>query len=163
MVMMAAVAVVLPALSGNAMAESRFGGGLHYLRNLGDIEDNGFDANSFSILGSYQHAGPMLKLEADVEYVFDVFGTDEGAWLPQAYVLVGNLIYGGAGIGISYFGDDWADRPFYNLRAGVDIPLTGMYLDVYATYLFWSGDDLEDLTGDDFDSVTFAAVLRFGK
>jgi hypothetical protein len=158
---LAAVSMLLPVAVGVAEA-GRLGGGVHYLRTLGDIEDHGFDSNAFSILGSYQFAGPLLKFEADVEYVWDLFGTDEGAWLPQAYVLVGGLIYGGAGIGMTYFDGDWSSDPYYNLRAGVDLPLGGMGLDVFATYQFWSDDDLKDLTGDDLDSVTFAALLRFG-
>lgn len=157
-----AAALLLPAFAGDAAAGGRLGGGVHYLKNLGDIEDNGFDSNAFSILGSYQWAGPLLKVEADVEYVFDFFGTDEGAWMPQAYLLVGGLIYGGAGIGMTYFDGDWASDPFYNLRGGVDLPLGGMGLDVFATYQFWNDDDLESLTNDDWDSITFAAVLRFG-
>jgi len=36
------------------------------------------------------------------------------------YLLIGNLIYGGAGAGIGYLGDfGWQD-PFFALRAGVD-------------------------------------------
>jgi hypothetical protein len=162
LIITAAIACLLPGLTTDAAAGSSLGGGVHYLKNLGDIEENGFDTNAFSILGSYQWAGPLLKLEADVEYVFDFFGTDEGAWMPQAYVLVGGLIYGGAGIGTTYFDGDWASDPFYNLRGGVNLSLGGMGLDVFATYLFWSDEELEDLTNDDWDSITFAAVLRFG-
>jgi hypothetical protein len=119
------------------------------------------ESNAFSVLASYQFAGPLLKFEADVEYMFDLFGTDEDAWLPQAYVLAGGMIYGGLGIGMSYFNGDWSSDPFYNLRAGVELPLTNIKLDVYATYQFWSDDDLKALTGDDLDSITFAAVARF--
>jgi hypothetical protein len=146
-----------------ARAGGRLGGGVHYLHNLGDIkEESGLDENAFSILGSYQLSGGLLSFEADLEYVFDLFGTGEAAWMPQAYVLAGGLIYGGLGIGISYFDGDWSSDPFYNLRAGVDLPLGGMDLDMYATYQFWSDEDLKGLTGDDLNSVTFAAVLRFG-
>ncbi len=158
----AAVAVTLSTWGGNAAAGGSIGGGVHYLRNVGDIQANGYEENSFSILGSYQFAGPMLKFEADVEYMFDMMGTGEGAWLPQAYALVGGMIYGGLGIGIINFDGEWADNPFYNLRAGVELPLAAMKLDMYGTYQFWSDDQLENLTGDDLDSVTFAAVLRFG-
>ena len=161
MIPVAALLIAAPVLTGNAHAESRIGGGVHYLHNLGDIDEGNFDKDAFSVLGSYQWAGPLLKLEADVEYVFDLFGTGEGAWQPQAYALVGGLIYGGAGIGISHFNGDWADDPFYNLRGGVDLPLGGLDLDAFATYTFWNSDDLKSLSGDDWDSITFAAVLRF--
>ncbi len=156
---LAALAVCVTPIH-NAYALS-VGGGVHYLRNLGEIEDNGYEANSFSIIGSVQFPLAMLKLEADVEYMFDLMGTDEAAWLPQAYALVGGMIYGGVGIGIVNFDGEWADDPFYNLRAGVNLPLSSMSLDLYATYQFWNDEQLEDLTGDDLDSITFAGVLRF--
>lgn len=159
---MIAIAVVAALIaSANVASASSIGGGVHYLRNLGDISDNGYEPNNFSILGSFQMPLAMLTLEADVEYMFDLMGTDEGAWLPQAYALIGGMIYGGLGIGIINADGEWADNPFYNLRAGVNLPLSAMNLDVYGTYQFWSDDQLEAATGDDLDSVTFAAVLRF--
>ena len=36
-----------------------------------------------------------------------------------------------------------------------------MDLDLFGTYQFQKDEDLKKLTGDDLDSVTFAAVLRF--
>jgi len=158
----ALAAMMLPALAGNALAGASLGAGVHYLHNLGEIEESGFENNSYSVLGSLLWSGPMLKFEAQLEYMFDMMGTDEGAFLPQAYALIGGMIYGGLGIGLVNFDGEWADNPFYNLRAGVNLPLGGLGLDAYATYQFWSDDQLEDLTGDDLDSITFAAVLRFG-
>jgi hypothetical protein len=162
MIGVALLAMTLPTFAGNAFAGPSIGAGVHYLHNLSDIQDNGFDQNSFSMLGSILFAGPLLKFEGQLEYVFDLMGTGEGAFMPQAYVLVGGFIYGGLGIGVVNFDGEWADDPFYNLRAGVNLPLGGMGLDVYGTYQFWTDDDLEDLTGDDLDSITFAAILRFG-
>jgi hypothetical protein len=43
----------------------------------------------------------------------------------------------------------------------VNIPLMAFNLDVYGTYNFWNNDDIKDVTGEDLDSVTFAAVLHF--
>jgi len=150
------------AAAGAAQAGThRLGGGLHFQRNLGDIEDYGFDANSFSILGSYQYDGGLLKLEGDVDYIFDYAGTDEAMWEPSAWVLLGDMIYGGGGIGIGYINSEWQSDPFYALRAGVDIKLSSFDLDVFGTYRFQSDQDFEDLTGEDLDSVTFAALLRF--
>jgi hypothetical protein len=158
---LAAVAATLPTFAGDAAADTSLGAGVHYLRNLGDIEDNGFEKGSISVLGSLQFGVSMLKLEADLEYMFDLMGTDQGAWLPQAYVLVGGMIYGGLGIGTVEYDGEWSNDPFYNLRAGVELPLSAMALDLYATYQFWNDDQLESLTGDDLDSITFAGVLRF--
>ncbi len=141
----------------------RLGAGLHYLYAMGDIDTNDPDLskNSFGLIGSIQFPASLITLEGDVEYVFDYIGTGEGMWEPQAYALIGGLVYGGAGIGVSNFDGEWTD-PWYALRGGVNLPLASLGLDVFATYRFWSDDELENLTGDDLDSITFAAILRFG-
>ncbi len=154
-------AVAILAAGASQAGTHRLGGGLHFQRNLGDIEDYGFDANSFSILGSYQYDGGLLKLEGDVDYIFDYAGTDEAMWEPSAWVLLGDMIYGGGGLGIGYIDGEWQSDPFYALRAGVDIKLSSFDVDVFGTYRFQSDEEFEDLTGEDLDSVTFAALLRF--
>lgn len=144
--------------------QSSIGGGLHYLRNLADIQDEPdieWDENSFGIIGSYQYNAGLLKFEGDVEYIMDYAGSDESMFIPSAWLLAGGLIYGGAGIGIGYIDGDWQSDPFYALRAGVDFPLSSFHLDLFGTYQFQKDDDLENLTGEDLDSVTFAAILRF--
>ena len=162
--------VVFIALLGSSVsadAQHRLGGGIHYLRNLGDItedEDLEFSQDSFSLIGSYQYSMTMFKIEAQVEYIFDYVGTGEPMWEPSAWGLIGigRLLYGGAGIGIGNTDGEWQQNPFYALRAGVDFPLSNLNLDLYATYRFQSDQGLEDLTGEDLDSLTFAAILRFG-
>jgi hypothetical protein len=145
----------------------RLGGGLHYLHSLGDIKETGagnldLDEDSFGIIGSYQYDTPgLFKLEADVEYIPDFLGTDEDLIEPSAWLLLGDFIYGGGGIGIGHFNDDWMNDPWYALRAGVDIPLGGLGLDLYGSYRFQDAGDLEDAI-DNLDTVTFAAILRFG-
>ncbi|HET9951400.1 MAG TPA: hypothetical protein VFS09_06355, partial [Candidatus Eisenbacteria bacterium] len=138
--------------------------GIHYLRNLGDIsEAEGVDLNqnSTSLLGSLKMDAGPLKAEGQVEYIFDYIGTGNEMWQPSAWLLMGNRIYWGAGMGIGYTDNEWQTNPFYALRAGVNLPLGGMGLDLYATYNFQSDQQLEDLTGEDLDSMTFAAILRF--
>jgi len=162
LLLVAAIGVTVAA--SPAKAGHRLGGGLHYLRNLADIEDDPsieWDKNSFGFIGSYQYDGGLLKVEGDVEYVFDYAGSGEAMWTPSAWLLAGKLIYGGAGIGIGHIDGDWQSDPFYALRAGVDIPLSTFSLDIFGTYQFQSDQDLEDLTGEDLDSATFAAILRF--
>jgi len=145
-------------------AGTSIGGGLHYLRNIGDIDkDESLDLSkdSFGLIGSLKKNFGMLSLDTQVEYIFNYAGTDEGMVIPAAYLLAGNFIYGGAGIGIGHINGEWQSDPFYALRAGVNLPLGGLSLDAYGTYLFWSDDDLKSLTGEDLDSVTLAAVIRF--
>jgi hypothetical protein len=160
------IAAVLLAWSGVANAQHRLGGGIHYLRNLGDITDSGavdLNQNSVSLIGSYQYKAKLLRVEGDVEYVFDYVGTGKEMWEPSGWALVGigRLLYGGAGMGIGYTDNAWQQNPFYALRAGVDFVLSGLNLDVYTTYRFQSDQDLKNLTGEDLDSLTFAALLRF--
>jgi hypothetical protein len=162
-----AVLLIVAAASTTAtIANAGIGVGLHYLRNLGDIDaDESLDLSkdSFGIIGSLQKpSAGLLSFEAQVEYIFDYAGTGNDMWIPSGWLLAGKFIYGGAGIGIGHIDGDWQSDPFYALRAGVNLPLGGMSIDAYGTYQFWSDDDLHDLTGEDLDSVTFAAVLHFG-
>jgi hypothetical protein len=152
------VALALPAAAG-----TRIGGGIHYLKTVGDIKDSAeFDENSLGFMASAAFSGSMLRFEGDVEFIPDYAGTDELLWAPQGYVLIGNFIYGGAGIGISHIGDfGWQD-PFYVLRAGVDFMAGSLDLDVFASYRFEKAKDLEGLGSDDLNAVTFGALIRFG-
>jgi hypothetical protein len=151
---------------GVATAEAQFslGGGIHYNRNLGDITNDGqidLSQNSVSLLASGAYDLGLLKLDGQVEYIFDHVGTDEAMWQPSLWLLAGGLVYGGAGIGVGYTDGEWQSDPFYALRAGVDLALGGVDLDVYGSYRFQGSEDLESLTGEDLDSITFAAIVRF--
>ena len=140
------------------------GAGLHYLRNLGDIDnDESLDLSkdSFGLIGSYQFGAAMMTLEAHGEYIFNYAGTDNGMFIPSGWALLGSMIYAGAGMGIGHLDGEWQSDPFYALRAGVNLPLMAFKLDLYGTYNFWNNDDFKDATGEDLDSITFAAVLRF--
>jgi hypothetical protein len=147
---------------GDAFCGSRIGGGIHYLNTLGDIKDNPeFDEHALGIMFSYQYAMPLLKIEGDVEWIPDYGGSDKSMWQPQAWVLIGSLIYGGGGIGIGYIDGEWQSDPFYGLRLGVDLGLGRIDLDAYATYRFQSTEVFKDLGSQDLDSITFGAMIRF--
>jgi hypothetical protein len=157
------VVVLILLTVGSATAGARIGGGVHYLRNLGDIrEDSQIDENAFGFLGSVAFDGQLIRIEADLEVVPDYLGSDEFLLQPQGYALIGDFIYGGVGAGIGYLGEfGWQD-PFLALRAGVDFMLGNLDLDVFTTYRFQSSGDLEDLGSDDLNSITFGALIRFG-
>lgn len=160
---LAAIALGVP-LNQAGAADRSLGGGIHYLRNLGDISDGGkldFSQNSVSLVASGKSDYGLLKVDAQLEYVFDYVGTGKAMWEPSLWLLAGRQIYGGAGIGIGYTDGAWQTNPFYGLRAGVVVPLGGLGLDVYATYRFQKAKELQNLTGEDLDSLTFAALLRF--
>jgi hypothetical protein len=139
------------------------GAGLHYLHNLGDIDANGTDLSkeSFGLIGSYKFGMAMMTLEAQGEYIFNYAGSDEAMFIPSGWALLGSMVYAGAGMGIGHIDGEWQSDPFYALRAGVNLPLMAFKLDLYGTYNFWSNEDIKNATGDDLDSVTFAAVLHF--
>jgi hypothetical protein len=164
--LLAVLLIVAASSMTSTIAHAGLGVGLHYLRNLGDIDsDESLDLSkdSFGIIGSLKKTGAgLLSFEGQVEYIFDYAGTGDDMWIPSGWLLAGKFIYGGAGIGVGHIGGEWQSDPFYALRAGVNLPLGGLSLDAYGTYQFWDDDALHDLTGEDLDSVTFAAVLRFG-
>jgi hypothetical protein len=154
--------VLTGALAAPALAAGRFGGGVHYLKTLGDIKDNDeFDESALGFLASYQLDLLMLKVEGDVEWILDYGGTGNALIQPQAYALLGDFLYGGVGIGISYFDGEWWTDPFYSLRAGVDFTLGGLDLDAYALYRFHETEDFEGFEEQDLDSITFGAQIRF--
>ncbi|HPF70766.1 MAG TPA: hypothetical protein PLQ13_08865 [Candidatus Krumholzibacteria bacterium] len=159
-----ALVLCLAALvAGPASAGTRIGGGLHYLKTVGDMKDvAGFDDSALGFIGSLAFSGGLARLEANVEFIPDYAGTDELMWAPEGYVLFGQFIYAGAGIGIGHLGAfGWQD-PFYDLRAGVDFNLGGLDLDVYAAYRFEKAKDLEAVDKNSLNALTFAAIVRFG-
>lgn len=155
------------ALIATPASAARFGAGLHYLKTVGEMSDaedlDDFDENDFGFIGSLEFDAAMFRIDTQLEVLPDYAGTDEIMWQPQGYLLLGRTIYAGVGVGIGYlepFG--WQD-PFFDLRAGVDIALAGIGLDIYASYRFQTAGDLESLTTDDMNAVTLAAVARFGR
>jgi hypothetical protein len=149
--------------AGTALAGHQIGGGIHYLATVGDIKDNPeVDDSNFNFVASYKYTASMISVVADVEFVPDYLGSDEMLYQPQAFLLVGGFIYGGGGVGFGYIDGEWFDDPFYALRAGVDIPLGSIFLDVNANYRFLSTSAFDTVDDQDLDSVTFGAVVRFG-
>ncbi len=163
-----AAAFALLALAPAARAagsEQRIGVGGHYWSTISSIDVHNIDDKGFSYIVSYQYRPPgLLSLEGDLEiYPHDYLGLNQGAYAPQAWVLVGGTIYAGLGIGIYYSDGHFADAPFYALRAGLDIVvLPSIYLDINANYRFEQWGNLSDITGDiHTDTVTLGAAIRF--
>lgn len=138
-------------------AEAGFGLGLHYLKTLEDMDEtSGFDSNSLGFLGVYSFGPGILNFELGVEYVPNYI-LEEDLIQPSAYAFVGNRIYGGLGVGISRFKGDWADDPFFDLRAGIKIAV----FDFFASYRMQKINEVSELETDDFNSVTFGAIFKF--
>lgn len=140
----------------------RIGGGANYWVTLEDIEfdDKQFDEDGVSYLLSYQYWPSLFGVEFDLEILPDRFG--ETAWAPEAYVLFGKAVYVGAGIGIIYSDSDFAEEPFFALRAGLNLELIpGLYADLNANYRFNDSAELKDEERNiDTDTIFLGAGLR---
>jgi len=154
--------IVAGTLTVPAQARGRIGAGAEYMKTLGDIKDTEeFDPDAVAFLGSYQMDLELFKVEGDVEFVLDFGGSGKALILPQAYALLGDFVYGGVGIGTVTFDGEWASDPFYALRAGVNLGLDSMEVDVYGLYRFLDTDVFEDFGDQNLDSITFCAQVRF--
>jgi hypothetical protein len=104
---------------------------------------------------------PLIKIEANLEWVPDYGGSDKTMFQPQAWLIVGGLIYGAGGVGGSYIDGDWLNNPFYGLRLGADLTLLGLNFDAFTSYRFQSADVFDDIDESDLDALTFGLIVRF--
>jgi hypothetical protein len=152
--------------SVSAEAGSRIGVGLTYWHALDDVDFSDFDQDGVSWFLTYQSRGAyLIGWEADLEMMPEGFmGSPETVYAPQAYLILGTSIHGSAGIGWYYSDGDWADEPFYALRAGMEFTLIPtIYLDITANYRFTNWGDLEDEDINvDTDTIMLGAALRLG-
>jgi hypothetical protein len=140
----------------------QIGAGAHYMKTVGDVENSsGFNSDALNLLVAGRMNLSLLKLEFDSEWALDYGGSSKTLWIPQVFGVVGGLIYGAVGIGSGYIDGNWFDRPVYTLRAGVNLPLSRLALDVNANYQFMNSKALENLNSSDLDAVTLGATLWF--
>ena len=161
MVLVLLALFILPAAQADDNAH-RIGGGVNYWVFLDDIEVDDVDEDGFSYLASYQFRPTLIGLQADVEFLPDLFGED--AIAPAAYLLLGKAIYAAAGVGIVNQDGEWADDPFFALKVGLDLEvLPSIYLDISGSYRFNSEVDMEDaVDAIDTDTVFLGAAARIG-
>jgi len=145
-----------------ALAEHRIGGGVNYWVALDDIHVDDIDENGLSYLVSYQYYLTLIGLQADVEFLPDLFGED--AIAPAVYLTVGSGIYGAAGVGIINQDGEFADDPFFALKAGLNLEvLPKIFLDISGSYRFNSTIKVEDAVDDiDTDTIFLGAAIRMG-
>ena len=93
----------------------RFGVGANYWVAIDDVEVDDIDDNGLSYLLTYQYRPSLIGFQLDVEMLPDLLGED--AFAPAAYVVVGGGLYAAAGVGIVNYDGDWADDPFFALKA----------------------------------------------
>ena len=145
----------------------RIGGGVNYWTTVDKIDVNNVDENGFSYYASYQYQPGVLGLELDFEMMPNLFGED--AYAPEAYVLIGETLYAALGVGILNSSHTFSNDPFYALRAGFNLEiLPSINLDLYGTYRFASGVELNDTVDPnstetkniDGDTIFLGASLR---
>ncbi len=142
---------------------NQIGVGANYWRTLEDIGD-AFDRDGLSWLITYQrNLNRLMALQADVEWFRSGFGgARNDVFAPQGFILAGGALYAGLGIGIYYSDGEFNSKPFYILRAGLDLELfPTVHLDINANYQFTEWDDinaLEDKLGS--DTITLGAAVR---
>jgi len=157
--------VLLTAFFAHAAGQDhRLGIGANYWKAIKDIDTDDIDENGISWLATYQYTpGNPLSLEIDVELFREGFaGSTENVYAPQAYLIIGCKLYVGIGAGIYYCDGDFADDPFYALKAGLDIKLLpSVFLDINANYRFNEWEKLNDVISDvKSDTITLGAAIR---
>ncbi len=158
------VGLLVAAQGVRAESNDRIGVGVNYWRTLDNIDISNFDENGISWLATYQHKlADLIKVEADLEmYSSGFLGIDKTVYAPEAYLVVGSTIYGAIGAGIFYADSDFADDPFYALRAGLDLEIIPQfYLDLNVNYRFVGTTNLNDEHRNiDTDTMTLGTALR---
>ena len=142
---------------------NQLGVGVHYWTTVKNIDVNDIKKNGFSYLAMYQYHYGWVGLEGDLEWFDKGFGgASQDMYQPQAYLILGKIIYAAAGIGGYYTNNKLDDNPFYAFRVGLDIPLLPiLHLDINANYRFENWDDLStEGKRVNTDTVTLGAAAR---
>lgn len=138
------------------------GFGVNYWQVIDDIDIDDIEDNGFSYLAAYRYDGGLLSLQAEVEvFPEDYAGAPKDVYSPQALVVLGESLFVAAGAGINYSDGEFADDPYYLLRAGLSLIGLGPFqIDFHATYLFTDAGafDVDDI---DTDTITLGAMIRF--
>jgi len=153
----------LLALSFSLRAETThsIGLGAHYWRVIDDIDVDNVEESGLAYLGAYRIDGGLIAFQGELEvFPEDFGGATERVYSPQALVLVGGGIYAGLGVGVLYSDGEFADKPYYLVRAGIELAAFGpVSLDINANYLFNDFDSF-DTSDIDTDTVTLGAMVR---
>jgi len=161
--LIAMVSMVFAAMPCAAEIEHGIGVGVHYLKAIGDI-DSDFDEDGLSYVVSYRFRPvELLALQVEVEMYPDEFlGLEERMFAPQGLLVLGKVIYIGAGIGVTYYDGDFANDPFFMFRAGLELELLPSFsIDIHGNYMFTEWDDLDESGRDiDSDTITLGAAAR---
>ncbi len=163
-------AVVAFVLAHEAQAAYRssgleLGAGATYWYSIDEAKDQSFDRDGLGwMVSSRIPLSDFFAIGLEVEQSPDNFVfLDKHLYLPAAYAILGNGIYGGIGIGTYYYDGDFYGDVWYALRAGFKVPILSdsLVLDVNVNYRVENWDDIKDV-GDkvDTDTLMIGAALR---
>ena len=154
--------VVVPAASAGGF---ELGVGANYWYSIDEAKDHSFDRDGLGwMISSRLPLSQLLALGLEVEQSPDNFVfLEEKLYLPAAYLILGDTVYAGLGVGTYYYDDDFYGDVWYALRAGFKIPIIprALVLDINANYRVENWDDIKD-AGDkvDKDTLMIGAALR---
>lgn len=157
-------AVILCGLSLNAPAGNSLGLGAKYFQTIDSLDQPFEEKGLAPVLSLRSELTSLLSLQVEaVLYPDEYAGSPKDVLSPQAFLLVGQGLYAGLGVGTLYADGEFADSPFFVARAGLDLALfPALHLDINANYEFSEWDGINELDDEvDTDTVTLGAALRF--
>ena len=163
----AAIAVLILAHESQAARGGGFelGVGATYWYSIDEATDQSFDRDGLGwMLTSRIPLSDIFAIGLEVEQSPDNFVfLDKPLYLPAAYAVLGNSIYGAIGFGTYYYDGDFYGDVWYALRAGFKIPIitNALVLDVNVNYRVEDWDGIKEV-GDniDTDTLMIGAALR---
>ena len=165
--MIAALAATLVAAESMAAYGGGFelGAGATYWYSIDEAKDQKFDRDGLGwMISSRIQLSDYFAIGLEVEQSPDNFVfLDKRLYLPSAYAILGNGIYGGIGIGNYYYDGDFYGDVWYALRAGFKVPIisNGLVLDVNVNYRVENWDDIKAARDKvDTDTLMIGAALR---
>ena len=156
------VALSLFVLRGQATANTHtVGVGIHYWQAISDIDVTDIKDSGISQRFAYQYDSGFVAVHVELEVFPEEFaGASDNVYSPQLMAVVGENLYAGVGIGMFYTDGEFAEDPYFVLRAGFTITSIGpLTLDLNASYIFtdFNSFDQNDI---DTDTVTLGAMIR---
>ncbi len=144
--------------------EFRLGAGFRYWRlsDASDVRGIKRSGRSEYITAQYRLM-PLVKGRFDLERFPSSFaGGSRSVYAPQIHLVAGGWVYGALGAGILYSDGQWADRPFTQVCAGLDVPVfPRVRLDVHLRYQVSEWGRI-NRAAPDFESDLWSLGLALG-
>ena len=163
-----AVCAVLAAATTVQAKSFEIGGGATYWYSIDEAKDKSFDRDGLAYYVSSEiFLANYLAIALEVEKMPEDFVfLEEDMYLPAAYLILGDGIYVGAGVGGYYYDGEFEGDPWFALRGGFKIPFfsNALVLDVNVNYRTEKWDDIknaDDKIGSETLMVGAALRLAF--